>query len=274
MSRRHVAREPGAVASPRALADAVWSLSDRDGPAPPDLLALLEEVLAARERPGAPDRGPDTWVAALLTAAVDAVPGVALGSVAEVSADGAHSWAATLPVAEELDRRGAAWGEGPGAQALRDEAGAGTLTITPLDESAARRWPRWSSRARNAGVGATLSLVLPGGTRRRPVVLALHGPGSMCFGPSTTVTVRTFAAPLALAVQAATRVAALERALESRDVIGQAKGVLMARHGVDDRAAFEQLVAISQHANVRVAEVAARIARCHRERSEGSTSSR
>jgi GAF domain-containing protein len=51
----------------------------------------------------------------------------------------------------------------------------------------------------------------------------------------------------------------LQTALESRDTIGQAKGVLMARHGVDAEAAFKMLRDVSQRSNVKLRDVAARI---------------
>ena len=49
----------------------------------------------------------------------------------------------------------------------------------------------------------------------------------------------------------------LRRAMRTRAVIEQAKGVLMAQQGIDADAAFEQLTAMSQHANIRLAELAA-----------------
>ena len=51
----------------------------------------------------------------------------------------------------------------------------------------------------------------------------------------------------------------LRRALETRDVIGQAKGVLMERFGTDAERAFEILVKLSQDSNTRVADVARRL---------------
>lgn len=48
----------------------------------------------------------------------------------------------------------------------------------------------------------------------------------------------------------------LRDAIASRSVIEQAKGVLMARHGVDDLAAFDQLRRDSQHRNVKLRLVA------------------
>ncbi|MBV9041492.1 MAG: ANTAR domain-containing protein [Acidimicrobiia bacterium] len=52
----------------------------------------------------------------------------------------------------------------------------------------------------------------------------------------------------------------LRRALVSRDVIGQAKGILMERFKVTADEAFRLLVAASQHQNIRVAELSANLA--------------
>ena len=47
----------------------------------------------------------------------------------------------------------------------------------------------------------------------------------------------------------------LEEALQSRDVIGQAKGILMEREGLDDVEAFQMLTTISQRLNIKLREV-------------------
>jgi AmiR/NasT family two-component response regulator len=52
----------------------------------------------------------------------------------------------------------------------------------------------------------------------------------------------------------------LRRALASRDVIGQAKGILMERFKITADEAFGLLVQASQHRNVRVAELAFELA--------------
>jgi hypothetical protein len=54
-------------------------------------------------------------------------------------------------------------------------------------------------------------------------------------------------------------VAALRRALESRGQIEQAKGVLMQRHGWTADQAFQHLVRLSQHLNIRLASLAGRV---------------
>jgi AmiR/NasT family two-component response regulator len=51
----------------------------------------------------------------------------------------------------------------------------------------------------------------------------------------------------------------LRRALETRDVIGQAKGMLMERCDIDANAAFNLLVTLSQKSNTRVEHVARRV---------------
>ena len=52
----------------------------------------------------------------------------------------------------------------------------------------------------------------------------------------------------------------LRKALASRDVIGQAKGILMERFKITADEAFALLVDASQHQNVRVAELSAMLA--------------
>jgi hypothetical protein len=51
----------------------------------------------------------------------------------------------------------------------------------------------------------------------------------------------------------------LHRALDTRDLIGRAKGILQARLGLDDQAAFDLLSRTSQNANVRLVTVAERL---------------
>lgn len=65
-----------------------------------------------------------------------------------------------------------------------------------------------------------------------------------------------FAAHSSVAWNAARRDEQFKRALASRDVIGQAKGMIMERYGVDAVQAFEVLRKLSQDANVPLVQVA------------------
>lgn len=51
----------------------------------------------------------------------------------------------------------------------------------------------------------------------------------------------------------------LRRAVESRDIIGQAKGMLMGRFDIDAAAAFGLLVRLSQDSNTRLVHVAQKL---------------
>jgi AmiR/NasT family two-component response regulator len=51
----------------------------------------------------------------------------------------------------------------------------------------------------------------------------------------------------------------LSLAISARDVIGQAKGILMERHGMDADAAFDTLSRASQRLNIKLRDLAERL---------------
>ena len=72
-----------------------------------------------------------------------------------------------------------------------------------------------------------------------------------------------FATHGALAWHAARRDDQFRSALASRDVIGQAKGMLMERFSIDAVAAFNLLMQLSQESNIRVSEISRHIVDSH-----------
>jgi len=72
-----------------------------------------------------------------------------------------------------------------------------------------------------------------------------------------TILLATFAA---LALAEAQRAEQMQDALGNRDVIGQAKGIMMERHGITADAAFGVLSRLSQAENLKLAEIAHRLA--------------
>jgi len=84
------------------------------------------------------------------------------------------------------------------------------------------------------------------------------------FGPGAAepaaLLARAAVAAIAAEREAACRERQLRTAMESRDVIGQAKGVLMAQSGLDADSAFRVLVRASQRQNRKLRDVAADIA--------------
>jgi GAF domain-containing protein len=127
-----------------------------------------------------------------------------------------------------------------------------------VDDMAAEqaRWPRFAPEALRHGITSMLSLQLPGDSIQ-VAALNLYATHGGVFDLAAQATARLFADQAAIALHGAQQVAERQRALASRDVIGQAKGILIERHHLassDD--AFAMLVEASQHANVKLRDVA------------------
>ncbi|WP_433802165.1 ANTAR domain-containing protein [Actinomycetospora sp. CA-084318] len=117
------------------------------------------------------------------------------------------------------------------------------------------RWPAFAPAARARGVVALLAVALV--PRDRPVgAVTLYVRDGGALPPDATVLATALALPAAMALHAARRVAGLDQAVTSRDLIGQAKGVLMQRDHIGPDEAFGRLVAASQHTNLKLVDVA------------------
>lgn len=202
------------------------------------------------------DRDLRGLLSALLEGAVEEVHGADVGGVLELSPRGVFSRHTTDTVIEELDLLARDHREGP-AVAAAAHATSPAVAVTSLDADAACRWPHWTSRARAAGLAATLTVALPVTAGKRPTVLSLYSRRQDAFDGTSIETAQAFAAPVTVALQAVDRIESLQRAVASRDVIGQAKGVLMERHGLSADEAFTRLVRCSQETNIRLVDVAA-----------------
>ena len=76
------------------------------------------------------------------------------------------------------------------------------------------------------------------------------------FGPESRNLGLIFAAHSSVAWNSARRDEQFRRALSSRDTIGQAKGMIMGRYGVDAVQAFELLRKLSQDSHVPLTQIA------------------
>jgi hypothetical protein len=76
------------------------------------------------------------------------------------------------------------------------------------------------------------------------------------FGQESRAIGLIFAAHTSVAWNSARRDEQFKRALASRDTIGQAKGMIMERYGVDAVQAFDLLRKLSQDSNVPLVQVA------------------
>jgi GAF domain-containing protein len=187
-------------------------------------------------------------------AAVDLIPGADVAGVLLVKKGGEfESLAETDGLAARLDKLQHDFGEGPCAQAALEQ------TIVRSDDLRKEpRWPRYAPAAIGLGVLSGLSFKLYTADRTAGA-LSLFGFRAGVWDTDAETTGAVLAAHAAAAILARRHAEQLQSALSTRDRIGQAKGVIMERYGVDDVRAFEMLRLISQESQTKVAEVAQRV---------------
>jgi ANTAR domain-containing protein len=193
------------------------------------------------------------------------VDGADAVSLAAGSGDGYITASATDPLAAELDAVQFGTGRGPVLEAVR-VPGVGLAFAADLD--AAGPWPELAVAARARGVRGVLSVALfPTGGPPRLGALTFYAreAGALVETDHDTAIVLAAYAGTALAAVGALESADqdaehLRRALDARDVIGQAKGILMERRGLSAEQAFGVLSETSQQLNVKVRDLAEQVA--------------
>jgi hypothetical protein len=145
--------------------------------------------------------------------------------------------------------------QGPCLEAIREHH-----TVLMDDMRTEQRWPAFCELALRLGIRSMVStrlFIL----RDTMGSLNFYSVSPHAFGQAELVYGEVFASHAAVALKAAITESGLGAALETRDIIGQAKGVVMAREGLDADDAFELLRQRSQSLNVPVRDLAEEIAR-------------
>ena len=144
--------------------------------------------------------------------------------------------------------------EGPCLDAIREHQIFGTD-----DLAEEQRWPRFSRRAaEETGVHSMLCFRLF--TEEETIgALNLYSKEIAAFDEADCDIGAVFAAHAAVAMAGAREHEQMQEGIRHRDVIGQAKGILMAREGVDEDRAFEILVQASKRTHVKLRDLAERI---------------
>jgi GAF domain-containing protein len=167
----------------------------------------------------------------------------------------------TDPIAAKIDEVQYRADTGPCVDAARDHH-LHRVESTSQDQ----RWREFSKAAAAEGIGSSLSLPLAV-DGKGVGALNLYADSAGAFSGSDEELGLLFAEQAALACLQAERYwrtynmsQQLEEALKTRDVIGQAKGIMMARTGMTPDAAFDLLRRASQHRNVKLRDVADEVA--------------
>jgi GAF domain-containing protein len=193
--------------------------------------------------------------------AAELIPGCAVADIMFTRRGGVTTPVATDPRAQALDDLQELTGEGPCLTAAHDQA-----SVVSPDLAHDDRWPEFGARAADLGVrsAASFQLFLHRHEGDRLGALNLYGGQVEDLDAASVQLGELFAAHCAAVLAAAITREGFVAALESRDLIGQAKGILMERHHVTAHGAFVLLRRSSQEHNVKLREVAEIVARTGR----------
>jgi GAF domain-containing protein len=185
-----------------------------------------------------------TAVELLARAIKDSVPGTIGAGVSVLDLQGRRtSHGSTDRVVAEADALQYELGEGPCLTAWAAEE-----TILVDDIRTDSRWPRWSEAVRGLPVRSVVSAAL-GANKECIGAIKVYAALPSAYTPATARLLELFAAPAATllshvqANELPQQISEeLHAALESRDVVNRACGILMQRHGVTYERALEDLM--------------------------------
>ena len=128
-------------------------------------------------------------------------------------------------------------------------------TVRVTDMASETRWPLFCEAALAAGAAGMLSIQLFVEDDNLGALNLFSRTAGALNDESEHVGLM-FAAHAAVAYAAARQQAAMTRVVATREVIGQAQGILMERHKLTASQAFALLVRVSQHRNAKLRQVA------------------
>jgi GAF domain-containing protein len=193
----------------------------------------------------------------IVEAAVKLVPGVRWAGISLIEGKRVTPSVPTHELVAELDSLQNDLSEGPCLDALREHH-----TVRIEDTSTDTRWPQYGRVASDRGVRSVLSFQLF--VREENLgALNLYGDEADVFTDESELIGGVLAQHAAVAMVGAQETRQFDSALASRDVIGQAKGLLMCQENLTGFAAFNLLTRASQSLNTKLATLARRLVDDH-----------
>ncbi len=197
--------------------------------------------------------------------ACQTVPGCDSAGISLVRGRVVETPAQTDSVVGDLDALQSEVGQGPCLDAIHEHG-----TFYAEDLSSEERWPTFAPKAVEKGMASLLSYRLfieeDDSGERTMGALNLYSKKHAAYDEAAREVGSILASHASVALAAAQALARekdqvvnLQQALASRDVIGQAKGILMERERLTADQAFDVLRRASQHVNLKLKEVAERV---------------
>ena len=193
----------------------------------------------------------DATLQAIVESAQRSMPGIDQVGISIAHRDGTiETRAATGDLVWQLDSLQYGINEGPCVYAIKVEP------VVKVEHALHEpRWPRYMPQAVEMGLRAQLGLAL----YNDAVTLGglnMYSTSSDTIDPEVENLAELFAAHAAVTLGRAQREDQLRTALTSRQLIGQAVGIVMERYGMDETRAFDYLARVSSHSNVKLRDVA------------------
>jgi transcriptional regulator with GAF, ATPase, and Fis domain len=191
---------------------------------------------------------------AIVRFAVEMIDGCDHAGILTARRDGTiTTTAGSDDVVRRSDELQARFREGPCYDALRQDT-----TFETLDMSAETRWPRYAPRAAELGIASAIGFQLSTGDGAL-AALDLFATEPHAFTERSRQVAAVFAAHAAVAMAWARTEAQLREAIISRQLIGEATGIVMERHRISSSKAFGLLRQASQRSNKKVVAIAEEI---------------
>lgn len=193
---------------------------------------------------------------AIVGLAVEAIEGCDLAGVFVLEGGTVKTLVETGPAVSRIDAAQVRTGEGPCLESI-----ARSEVVYSDDLAGDSRWPLFAPLAEQAGARSALALPLV--TDGSAGALNLYSRYRGAFGVLDRAKAVTLAALAGLALASARtrddenrRADNLQTGLVTREIIGQAEGILMERERLTSEQAFQVLRQASQHLNVKLRDVA------------------
>jgi len=219
------------------------------------LAAQFGEV--ARQLQSEPDT--DAVLDRLVATAVALIPGAEDGSISTVA--GRRDVTSQHPssgLPARIDALQTETGQGPCLDAAYEHR-----TVRVPDLRHEERWPRFARLAAEAGAGSMLCFQLYVEDDDLGA-LNLYSREADAFDDESEQVGLLFASHAAVALADARELEQLQQAVATRDLIGQAKGMLMERYDLDGERAFRVLTRASQNTQRKLRDVAEELVRTRR----------
>jgi GAF domain-containing protein len=216
-----------------------------------DFTAALAEAARTINRPQSMNETLD----AIARTARQNIPGFDDVGISLVHSNGViETKAATGDLVWKLDALQYDLSEGPCVSSLHEEP------VIVADHIAhSQRWPQYVPEAVKLGLKAQMALRLYVDDDGTIGGINLYSTTSEDIEPHAPQLAQVFAAQAAVALGHRQEVHHLNEALASRQAIGEAIGVLIERYKLDQQGAFNFLVRLSNHRNVKLRDVAASV---------------